>query len=205
MKKFPQKTVTRTLLYVRTLDNLLEQGKKFVSSWELAEITDLTDVQTRKDISNFGRVGRPRLGYEIRKLKSILEEYVLQHTVHVVLFGVGNLGSAIIRYPGFHNEKIKMVAAFDVDKKKVGKKIRDVKIYSFDEATKVVPKTHAEIGIIAVPAEHSQETADIIVASGLRGIVNFTPTTINVPKDVFVKNIDLSIEFLSLFCDIQRT
>ena len=53
MKKFPQKTVTRTLLYVRTLDNLLEQGKKFVSSWELAEITDLTDVQIRKDISNF--------------------------------------------------------------------------------------------------------------------------------------------------------
>jgi redox-sensing transcriptional repressor len=133
------------------------------------------------------------------ELKSILENYVMQNIVHAVLFGVGNLGSAILKYPGFQQGKVKIVAAFDNDERKVGKNINGIRVYSVDEAKKIVPKSHAEIGIIAVPIEHSQKIADIIVASGLRAIVNFSSTNIIVPRNVRVKYIDLTIEFLSLF------
>ncbi|MCP4650797.1 MAG: redox-sensing transcriptional repressor Rex [PVC group bacterium] len=203
MKKFSQKTISRSFLYIRTLEQLIRAGETLVSSKKLADITGLTDVQIRKDISNFGKVGRPRIGYKITELKKILEDFVLQHIVHVSLFGVGNLGSAILKYPGFHQEKVEIVAAFEKDKRKIGKKINGVSIYSVEDAPRVVSKMHTEIGIIAVPEEYAQQVADIIVACGLHGIINFSPVSINVPKDVSVKNIDLAIEFLSLYCEMQ--
>lgn len=204
MKKISQKTITRALLYTRTLEQLLQNREELVSSRKLADLTGLTDVQVRKDISFFGRVGKPRIGYRTAELKETLEEFVSQNVLHVALFGAGNLGSAILRYPGFYQEKVKLVAAFDTDKKKIGQTIHGVRIYPPEQAPRVVRKTHADIGIIAVPKEVSQTVADLMVRSGLRGIVNFSPTTVSVPPSVVVKNIDLAIEFLSLFCGIGR-
>jgi len=130
LKKFPQRTISRALVYIRTLAQLLESRKEVVSSSQLALITGLSDVQIRKDISNFGKVGRPRIGYRTAELKQVLENYILQNIVHAVLFGVGNLGSALLKYPGFHQDKVKLVAAFDTDKKKIGTEINGVSIYS---------------------------------------------------------------------------
>ena len=205
MIKVSPKTIPRVLLYLRTLEPLINEGREFVSSGELAEITRMTDVQIRKDISCFGRsVGRPRVGYHTRHLKETLEEFVLQNTVHVALFGVGNLGSAIAKYPGFQNEKIKLVVAFEKDKKKIGETINGVRIHSLKNVSKVLLKSHAEIGIIAVPQECSQEVADMVSRSSLKGIINFSPVSIKISNRIPVKNIDLSIEFLSFFCDINK-
>ena len=77
-------------------------------------------------------------------------------------------------------------------------------VYSIKEASKIIPKIHAEIGIIAVPEKYSQYVSEVIVSTGLKGIVNFSPTSINVPKDVFIRSIDLSIEFLSLMYEMQQ-
>lgn len=202
MKKVSHKTISRALLYIRTLENLIKEKKLMVSSKELAEITALSDVQIRKDISAFGRVGTPRVGYRAEDLKKTLEEFVLQQdVVHLALFGVGNLGKAILRYPGFHKDRIKLVAAFDKCGAKVDKEINGVRVYHIDQAPKAIQKHHADIGILAVPKENSQNVADVMVSSGLRAIVNFSPVSISVPKEVTVRDIDLSIEFLSLFCD----
>ncbi len=191
-------------MYVRTLENLIRKEKRdYVSSKVLSQITGFTDVQIRKDISHFKKVGKPRVGYQTKKLKEALEALVLQNTVHVSLFGVGNLGMAIMKYPEFHSAKIKFVNAFDSDPKKIGKVINGVKIYSIKDATRIIPKSRAQIGVIATPEEKSQEIADIISSCGVKGIVNFSPTSVSVPEGVSVKNIDLSIEFLALFCDIQ--
>lgn len=202
MKRFSSKTITRALLYIRILEDLIANKQEFVSSQLLADISGLMDTQIRKDISSFGKVGRPRIGYHTRELKEFLEAVVLKHTVHVVLFGAGNLGSAILKYPGFQTEKIKLVAAFDKNPRIVGRTVNGIPIYSVAEAGAVIPKSHAEVGIIAVPAAASQEIADAIVAAGLKGIVNFAPASVTVPKGVQVRDIDLSIEFLSLFYDI---
>jgi len=82
--------------------------------------------------------------------------------------------------------------------------INDVTIYALSKAPQMIKKTRSEIGIIAVPKEYSQEVADVIALCGLRGIINFTPTSITAPKNIVIRDIDLTIEFLSLFCDIQR-
>lgn len=202
MKKIPHKTITRVLLYIRTLEDLIKEKRHMVSSKQLAEITGLSDVKIRKDISNFKKVGKPRIGYRTADLKKTLENYLLQNNVvHLVLFGAGNLGSAFLRYPGFRRKKIKLVAAFDVSKQKIGRKIQGVRIYPVERAPEIIKRYHADIGIIATPKEYSQEVADYMVLSGLTRIVNFAPCSISVPAKVQVRNIDFTIEFLSLFCD----
>ena len=205
MKKLPRKTITRVLLYIRTLEALIKEKRFLVSSKQLAEITGLSDVKIRKDISNFKSVGKPRIGYKTVDLKKMLENYLLQsNTVHLVLFGIGNLGSAMLKYPGFHQDKIKLVAAFDVDRAKIGKKLNGVRIYPVERAPEIIRRYHADIGIITVPKEHCQEVADYMVLSGLYRIVNFAPCSISVPAKVQVRNMDFTIEFLSLFCDSQK-
>lgn len=205
VKKIPKKTIERVFFYIRTLESLIKSKRYLVSSIELAKMTGFSDVQIRKDISKFGKIGIPRIGYKTIELRDILEGFVIQQdAVHVALFGVGNLGSAILKYPGFHEGRIKIVSAFDKDTKKLGKKINGVSIYSIEKAPKVIKNTKIEIGIIAVPKEFSQEVVDVVVLSGLKGIINFTPTSIVVPKNIAVRDIDFTIEFLSLLCDIQK-
>ncbi len=201
-KKIPKKTIGRVLLYLRILEELIRDKKEYVSSRELAEIAGLSDVQIRKDVSSFGKIGKPRIGYKTLELKQKLEEFVLQEkAVHVALFGVGNLGAALLKFPGFHSERIKVVAAYDIDKSKIGMTINGVRIYALGEAAKIVKKIRTDIGVIAVPEAVCQSVADAMIHAGLKRIVNFAPASINVPKDVTVKDIDFTIEFLSLFCD----
>jgi len=205
MKNIPRKTVERALLYIRTLKRLIKAKRSHVSSKELAQITGLTDVQIRKDISSFGKVGTPRIGYKTVGLKNILEDFILQrNTVHVVLFGVGNLGSAILRYPEFQKDRIKIVAAFDKDEAKIGKKINGIPVFAIADAPGIIKKRRAVIGVIAVPREAAQDIADTLATSGLKGIINFAPTSINVPAGIPVRDIDFTIEFLSLYCGILR-
>lgn len=203
MKKFPQRTISRAFLYLRALDSLIEDNRESVSSKELADMAGVADVQVRKDISIFGKVGKPRVGYETLRLKKLLEDYIAQNVVHVVLFGVGNLGSAVLRYPGFRDDKVKITAAFDSDAEKIGKSINGITIYATNTAETIIPKKHVEIGVIATPKQASQRVADLLVQCGVKGIINFSPTAITVPKDVQVRNIDMAVEFLSLYCDMQ--
>ncbi len=204
MKKISGRTITRALLYIRTLETLLKDKKDSVSSGELARITGLTDVQIRKDISSFGKVGTPRVGYDVRELRNKLENFVLQKKeIRVVLFGVGNLGTAILKYPWLRKGKLKVIAAFDTSGSKAGKTINGVSVYPAEKAPAIIKQSKAELGIVAVPEDKGQDVADIMVKAGLKGIANFAPVSLKVPKHVIVRNIDLSIEFLSLFCDTQ--
>jgi len=205
MKHIPQRTIDRVLIYIRTLEHLIKEKRHLISSGELSRITGISDVQIRKDVSRFGRVGTPRIGYEIEELNRTFKDYLLQKdTVKVVLFGVGNLGTAILKYPGFLKNRINIVAAFEKNSAKVNKNINGVKVYSVDKAPRIIKRIKADLGIIAVPENASQEVADIMVLSGLKGIVNFSPTSISFPKNVTVKDIDFSLEFLSLLCNIQH-
>ncbi len=203
MRRFPRKTITRSLLYIRILEKLIAEGEQFVSSKRISDIAGLSDAQVRKDISNFGRVGRPRVGYRTTDLKKVLEEFISKNVVHVVLFGAGNLGTAVLKYPKFQQGKIRIIAAFDKNKRKIGRSINGVPVYDLTRAREIIKRLRADIAVIAVPEKSSQQVASLIVSCGVKGIINFSPASISVPKSVHVRNIDLSIEFLSLSCVIQ--
>jgi len=124
MKKIPRKTIERALLYIRTLEGLIKAKRYLISSSELAAMTGFSDVQIRKDISKFGKVGTPRIGYKTIELRDILERFVLQENdVRAVLFGVGNLGSAILKYPGFQKDRIKIMRLLTMISAKLAKRL----------------------------------------------------------------------------------
>ena len=91
-----RRTIARALLYIRTLKHLIKYKRHLVSSRELAEITGLSDVLIRKDISSFGKVGTPRLGYETKELRKVLENFILnKKQVRAVLFGYESVADAM--------------------------------------------------------------------------------------------------------------
>ena len=201
-KKIPRNTITRLSIYLRELTRLEQEGKRAISSSELAELTDLTDTQVRKDFSYFGQFGISGTGYEVSSLKEAIRNILgKDRALDVILIGAGNLGSALLSYPGFREQGLKIRAAFDIDTRKIGQKISDVQIYDIEKIQDFFEKEKIRIAILAVSAFSAQKITDTLVHLGIKCILNFAPIILKVPDDVLVSNVDLSreLEFFSYF------
>ena len=201
-KKIPETTISRLFVYLREIAELDKVGIKTISSADLGERTNLSDAQVRKDLGYFGQFGVSGSGYSIKDLKVALEKILgKDKTWNVAMVGVGHLGSALLAYSGFLRHGLDIVAAFDTDIRKIGKKFENLTIQAVDEIPKTVAKKNIALCIIAVPAREAQEMADILTAAGVKCILNFAPASLNVPEHVKVKDVDLSreLETLSYF------
>ncbi len=197
-RKVPDETIRRLPIYLRGLLSSSEQGRRSISSRDLADFIGVNPWQIRKDFSYFGGFGTPGVGYEVKKLvkqiEKILKLNVLQKST---LVGVGNLGSAVLAYPGFTMYGFEIAAAFDNDPKKVGKKIGDITIE--DAANlRALKRRNIKLAIIAVPRDAAQQTADALVEAGITGMLNFSPCYITVPKKVKVITIDIAMDLARL-------
>ncbi len=185
-------------IYLRGLLFLSEQGIKSISSEKLADFIGTNHWQIRKDFSHFGNFGRRGVGYNIEKLakeiKRILKLNVVQKAA---LIGAGNLGSAILAYPGFVIYGFNVAIAFDNNPKKVGRKIKNIAIENVLKL-RTLKQRKIKLAIIAVPRQAAQETADALVKAGIKGILNFSPCYITVPKKVKVINIDIAMDIARL-------
>lgn len=201
-KKVPKNTITRISIYLRELTRLEIEGKKAVSSSELAELTDLTDTQVRKDLSYFGQFGISGTGYEVSPLKEAIKNILGKDRVlDVILVGAGNLGSALMSYPGFSEQGFRIKAAFDINTRKIGQKMTNVEIYDIEKVQDFVKKEKIKIAVLSVPAFSAQKITDTLVSSGIKCVLNFAPIVLKVPDDVLISNVDLSreLEIFSYF------
>jgi len=196
-------TATRLSVYLRCLNTLEAAGVKAVSSRTLAEQFHLNAAQIRKDLAYFGEFGVRGVGYNVRDLKRHLRVILgLDRGVSVGVVGAGNLGLALADYPGFHQEGFEIVALFDTDRSKVGRKSRGgVRILDMVDFRKVVKRDGIDIVVLAVPGAAAQDVVNASVAAGIRAILNFSPGAIKVPPGVKLRNVDLtvSLESLSFF------
>ncbi len=189
--EIPDVVVRRLPIYARTLQYLLSEGAHSVSSQELGERINVTAAQIRKDLSWFGEFGKQGIGYDVEKLLGHINRILgLTRTWHVVLVGLGDLGHAIARYPGFREKGLHIVALFDADPRKVGTMVDDLAIHDDSELDEIVRREQAKLGIVAVPATRAQEVVDRLVAAGVRGILNYAPVIVQVPEGVWVRHID---------------
>jgi redox-sensing transcriptional repressor len=51
-----------------------------------------------------------------------------------------------------------------------------------------------KIGIISVPDMAAQQVADIMVAAGVKGILNFAPLRLRAPENIVINNVNLATE-----------
>ncbi len=193
----PQATAKRLPLYYRFLNNLSHQGKTRVSSKELSEAIKVNPATIRRDFSYFGALGKKGYGYNVEYLLEFFKNTLNQDELtKVALIGVGNLGTAFLKYNFTRNNNTKIVKAFDRSKKKVNKKIGSVPVYHIDDIEKHL--AGVEVAILTVPQAEAQEITDRLVAEGITGILNFTPARLTLPDHVRIHHIDLSVELQSL-------
>ena len=197
-------TSRRMSLYLRVLHSLLDQGKAAISSKELGDQTGVKDAQVRKDLACFGSLGRPGVGYRIRDLHDQLRQLLgMDQTWKTVLVGAGNIGRALLAYPRFRNEGFDFVAAFDHDKKEVGKRIAGLCVQSMGELKKTVKKKNVQMGLIAVPPDAATAVAQSLVDAGILGILNFAPIRLDLPKEIAVVNVDFTDALEQLAFEIR--
>jgi redox-sensing transcriptional repressor len=169
-----------------------------VSSNELATLLGVNPWQIRKDFSYCGDLGTPGVGYDLKGLIKHIEKVLRLSTGHkAALVGVGNLGSALLAFPGFAAYGFEIAAAFDIDHRKIGRRKNGVLIQEMSKLRNL-RKRGVDLGIIAVPEEASQETANQLVQAGVRGILNFSPRYIAVPKKIKVITIDIAMDLARL-------
>ena len=196
-------TTNRLSVYLRCLNVLEEASVRTISSQALAEQFHLNAAQIRKDLAYFGEFGVRGVGYYVRDLKRHLRQILgLDRRLRVAIIGAGNLGLALADYQGFRQEGFEISALFDTLKEKVGQQSRSgVPIHDIGDLKKVSRRDGIRIAVIAVPAPHAQQVLGLVVAAGIKAVLNFSPGTLQVPADVKLKSVDLtvSLESLSFF------
>ena len=200
--KLPEKTVERLSQYRRSLLDCLAKGKVHIFSHELAALHHNTAVQVRRDIMLIGYTGQLRKGYDVKELSDKIGKILDTHEgLNVAVMGIGNLGRAITTYFNGKRSKLNIVATFDSDPQKVGRVISGVKCYGIDEISKIIESENISIGIITTPTEVANKVAQQLVMSGIKGILNFTPTPLNVTPNVYLEEYDMttSLEKVAYF------
>ena len=196
-------TTNRLSVYLRCLNTLEGAGVRTISSQSLAEQFHLNAAQIRKDLAYFGEFGVRGVGYYVRDLKRHLRQILgLDRKLRVAIMGAGNLGLALADYPGFRQEGFEISALFDTLREKVGQQSRGgVPIHDIHDLKKIARRDGIRIAVIAVPAASAQQVLNLVVAGGIKAVLNFSPGTLEVPPGVKLKSVDLtvSLESLSFF------
>ena len=185
--------VRRLPMYYRHLGDLEKAGVVRISSQELGERMNLTASQIRQDINCFGGFGQQGYGYHVSNLKERIAEILgLRHDYHVIIVGAGNIGRAVANYAGFDKEGFHIQAMFDVSPALVGIDVHGVLVQPMEKLDIWLQSHQVDIAVLAVPRTHAQETADRLVAGGVRAIWNFAPVDLSLPEGVAINNVHLS-------------
>ncbi|MBI4541341.1 MAG: redox-sensing transcriptional repressor Rex [Gemmatimonadetes bacterium] len=205
MRKISDSAVRRLTLYLRCLEELEGQGAETVSSADLARRGGVMPAQIRKDLSLFGSFGTRGRGYSVSGLACRLREILgLSRAWRLALVGAGRLGSALFAYDGFRRRGFEIVAVLDGDPAKVGRTWNGVVIQAVTELERVVRERAIDIVVLAVPAEPVEWLVDQAVRAGVRGVLNFAPTRVDVPEHVTLRDVDLVLELEALSFGLMR-
>ena len=206
VKMAPKAVVGRVSLYLRQLETYQRQGYTTVSSSQVGEALSIKNAQVRKDLAFFGQFGHPGIGYRIDELIDTLRHILgIDHEWPLALVGLGNLGRALLRYRGFRTRGFHVVALFDNDPAKIGQQFEGLVVEPIESIRKAVAPRKIRLAILCVPTDAAQRVADLLVASGIGGILNFAPVPLNVPTHVNLVPVDLSVQLENLAYKVQKT
>jgi redox-sensing transcriptional repressor len=194
-RRIPEATVSRLPVYQRILEELLRSGTTTVSSELLASSAQVNAAKVRKDLSLLGSFGTRGAGYDTAFLiEQIDRQLGLDREWPLVIAGIGNLGRALARSQGFAARNFSVTALLDTDPAIIGERVDDVVVRHPDDLPGIAREVPLAIGVITTPASVAQRVADLMVASGIRSILNFAPQVLEVPPHVLLRYVDLSIE-----------
>lgn len=199
--KTPDVVIRRLPLYLRALEILEPSESPIVSSEQMARMIGTSSGQVRKDLSFFGVFGRQGIGYHTVTLRQELRRILkLNQEIRVGLIGAGNLGGALVNYHQRSkvHQPLEIVALFDVDEKKIGRRIVDVPVYHLEQLPLKIKELGIKMMILAFPAVDVQRVVDICIENGVTSFLNFVPASIKTPPGVKLQTADVTLELQSL-------
>lgn len=206
--KISNAVIKRLPRYRRYLIELKKKGVEKISSKEFSNLIGYTASQIRQDLNNFGGFGQQGYGYSVDSLYDEISAILgLDKEYRMVLMGAGNLGHAIAKYMQSNKQGFKIYGVFETNPKLIGEDFEGLTILDHETIVEFVEKEDIDIGIICVSRDAAQEVADKLSFAGVKGIWNFAPTDIEVPKHVALENVQLSDSLHSLayhMNDIQK-
>ncbi len=194
----------RLSLYLRCVADWQDDGEK-VSSSRIAEAVGVSDAQVRRDLAALGHLGQRGVGYDARELVAAIRTALgIDRPWRAVLVGVGNLGRALLKYQGFRAQGFEIVGLFDSDPAKIGQEYEGLRVESTATLVERATQLQAELGVLTVPAETAHTVADGLVTAGVRGILNFAPVVLKLPRHVRLVTVDLAIQLEQLAFQVQH-
>jgi len=199
-------TVERLSAYRRVLEELDRDGVEDIHSQQLAGLVGVTPAQLRRDLASFGSFGNISRGYNVYQMGRTISRIMGTDSAQsVALFGVGDLGRALLSYRGFEERGFHIAVTFDVDEDKIGRVFAGRRCHALGELDAVLSEYEVHMAILASRPEGLQALVDRIVAAGVRAILNFVPKRVTPPEGCFVENTDISakLEKLSFLARAQ--
>lgn len=188
-----KQSIVRLYKYWMIIKQFKTVGYVKIFSNDLANSLGVTSTQVRKDFSLFGVNGNKRGGYTIDDLLTQLDKLLGKNERQkTIIVGVGNIGMALLKYAGFEKEDLSIEAAFDIDPMKI--KEGQIPILPLDKMKDFVQERSIKIGIIAVPHFAAQQVVDLMIAAGIKGVLNFAPVNLKTPEDFVVHDINVGVE-----------
>jgi redox-sensing transcriptional repressor len=199
VKRIADSTVRRLSAYLRFLEDFEGRGLTTISSEELAKRGGTTSAQVRKDLSFFGSFGKRGLGYSVPELAGRLREILgLEREWKIIIVGAGKIGAALAQYRGFRQRGFSIVAAYDNNADKIGRKLEGIPVRDIEQLERDVQREKPDIAVLSVPAEEAQAMVNRVVKVGIKAILNFAPTQLHAPADVTVKTVNMAMELEGL-------
>ncbi|WP_131040766.1 redox-sensing transcriptional repressor Rex [Clostridioides difficile] len=198
-KNISMAVIRRLPKYHRYLGDLLDRDIQRISSKELSDIIGFTASQIRQDLNNFGGFGQQGYGYNVEALHTEIGKILgLDRPYNAVLVGAGNLGQAIANYAGFRKAGFEIKALFDANPRMIGLKIREFEVLDSDTLEDFIKNNNIDIAVLCIPKNGAQEIINRVVKAGIKGVWNFAPLDLEVPKGVIVENVNLTESLFTL-------
>ena len=196
----PEPTLRRLPWYLAYAQLVQHSGETFLSSTQIAKNIAVDASKVAKDLSYVKISGKTKVGYDVNELVEVLEKFLGFTKSHkAFLFGVGSLGGALMHDNGLNQFGLEVVAGFDVKFELSGTSINRIPIHHVDRFNELQKQTGVNIGILTVPVDKAQETADMMIEGGIKAIWNFTPFRIRVPESIIVQNTSIYAHLAVMF------
>jgi redox-sensing transcriptional repressor len=204
-KKISFEVIKRLSRYYRYLGELKSNNITRISSKELSRRMNVTASQIRQDLNCFGGFGQQGYGYNVEDLHEAIGDILGLNNGHkTIIVGAGNLGRALANYKSFEKRGFKLVGIFDINNIKIGQNIAGLDVLDFNEAEKYIPDLAPDIAIITVPKEAAGSVAKKVISLGIKGLLNFSYTDIDVPDGVEIENVHLSDSLMTLSYKLEQ-
>jgi len=189
-KKISLRVIRRISFYYEALLKLNLPDSMYISSKKLEEVTGISCNQVRQDFFYLGiSIGKQKKGYQVKKLFRELKKILsIDRGAQMIIIGAGRIGQALSEYKLFVRRNISVAALFDIKKELVGTQIGKEgfrkPIYHIDqleEFLRLNPGIH--IALLTIPEESAQDILDKLIKFGIKGVINFAPKILRLPKE----------------------